>query len=174
VAGQVKRVAVIASASGCGKTTVGRAIAERLELPFVELDALHHGPHWTEATREELHARVQPIVASDAWVIDGGYRGKLGNLVVGNADLVVWLDLPVRDWLPRLLRRTLARIVGKEELWGGNRESLRGAFVGRNALIPWSLRHYRRRRRMYPHELGRYNLLRLRTTAEVEGFLRSL
>lgn len=171
---QLQRVAVIASASGCGKTTVGRAIAERLGVPFIELDALHHGPNWTEATAEELHARVQPIVATAGWVIDGAYRGKLGDLVVGNADLVVWLDLPIRVWFPRLLRRTLARIVTKKELWSGNRESLRGAFLGRDALIPWSLRHYRRRRRVYPIELGRYNLLRLRSTADVEGFLCSL
>jgi shikimate kinase len=39
------RVVVISSASGNGKTTVGRALAERLGVPFVELDALHHGPN---------------------------------------------------------------------------------------------------------------------------------
>jgi hypothetical protein len=153
---------------------VGRAIADRLGVPFFELDALHHGPGWSAATPDELRARVKPIVASDAWVIDGGYRGKLGDLVVGNADLVVWLDLPMRVWLPRLLRRTVARIVRKEVLWSGNRESLRGALIGREALIPWTLRHYRRRRRVYPVELGRYNLVRLQTTAEVNRFLRAL
>ena len=36
----MRKVAVIASASGCGKTTVGRALAARLGVPFVELDAL--------------------------------------------------------------------------------------------------------------------------------------
>jgi adenylate kinase family enzyme len=170
----MKRVAVIASASGCGKTTVGRAIAARLAVPFVELDALHHGPGWTEATADELRARVEPLVATDAWVIDGGYRGKLGDLVLGAADIVVWLDLPVRTWLPRLLRRTFGRIVRRQELWGGNRETFRGAFVGRDALIPWSLRHYRRRRRVYPAQLARFNVVRLRTNAEVDRFLLSL
>jgi adenylate kinase family enzyme len=170
----MRRVAVIASASGCGKTTVGRALAARLGVPFVELDALHHGPGWTEATAEELRARVQPIVATEAWVIDGGYRGKLGDLVLEAADTVVWLDLPTRVWMPRLLRRTFGRIVRKEELWGGNRETLRGAFVGREALVPWSLRHYRRRRRMYPVELARFNLVRLCSKREVEHFLSSV
>lgn len=169
----MKRVAVIASASGCGKTTVGRTLAERLGIPFVELDALHHGPGWIEATAEELRARVAPIVASDTWVIDGGYRGKLGDLVLEAADTVVWLDLPVRTWLPRLLRRTFQRIVQREELWSGNRETLRGAFIGRNALIPWSLRHYWRRRRLYPLQLARFNVVRLRSQREVERFLRN-
>ncbi|HEY7177879.1 MAG TPA: shikimate kinase [Gaiella sp.] len=63
----MKKIAVIASASGCGKTTVGRALAARLDVPFVELDALNHGHGWTQATAEELRARVLPIVAGDGW-----------------------------------------------------------------------------------------------------------
>lgn len=97
-------------------------------MPFHELDALNHGPAWAEATPEELRARVEPLVAGDAWVIDGTYRGKLGDLVLHRADVVVWLDLPLRIWLPRLLRRTVRRIVRREELWNGNRETWRGAF----------------------------------------------
>jgi len=170
----VRRVAVITSASGNGGTTFARALAERLGVPFVELDALHYGPDWSKASAEELQARVQPIVSSDAWVIDGSYRGKLGELIFDRADVVVWLDLPVRIWLPRLLRRTFGRIVWKQELWHGNRETLRGAFVGRNALIPWTLRHYRRRRRVYPVRLARFNVIRLRSQDEIDRFLRGL
>ena len=92
----------MATASSCGKTTLGRELARRLDVPFVELDALHHGPNWTEASAEELRAQVEPIVAGDGWVIDGGYWAKLGDLVLRNADVVVWLDLPVRVWFPRL------------------------------------------------------------------------
>jgi adenylate kinase family enzyme len=171
---QPRRVQVITSASGNGGTTFARAVATRLGVPFVELDALHHGPGWTEASAEELRAKVEPIVATDAWVIDGSYRGKLGELVLERAEIVVWLDLPMRVWLPRLVRRTLVRIVRREELWGGNRESLRGAFLGRDALIPWTLRHYRRRRRLYPQRLAAFNVVRLRTTEDVERFMRSL
>jgi len=169
----MKRVSVITSASGNGGTTFARALAEQLGAPFVELDALNHAPGWVEATPEELHARVAPIVATDSWVIDGSYRGKLGDLVLARTDVVVWLDLPMHVWLPRLLGRTFRRIVRKEVLWSGNRETLRGAFVGRDALIPWSLRHYRRRRRVYPEVLGGFNLVRLRTPGEVERFLTS-
>lgn len=167
-------MAVIASASGCGKTTIGRALADRLGAPFHELDALHHGPGWQEASAEELRAKVEPVVATDAWVVDGGYREKLGDLVLERAELVVWLDLPRRVWLPRLLRRTVRRIVRRETLWQGNRETLRGAFWGRDALIPWSLRHFRRRRRLYPVQLARFPVVRLRSQREVDDFLRSV
>jgi adenylate kinase family enzyme len=170
----MNKVAVIASASGCGKTTVGRALAARLDVPFVELDALNHGPGWTQASAEELRARVLPIVAGDRWVIDGGYRGKLGDLVLEAADTVVWLDLPLRQWLPRLVRRTVRRIARRERLWSGNRESVRDALVGRDALIPYALRTYGQRRRRYPQELARFRVVRLRSQREVEEWLAAV
>ena len=170
----MKRVAVVTSASGNGGTTFGRVLAARLQVPFVELDALNYGPGWAQATPEQLRARVAPLVATDAWVIEGGYWGKLGDLVLDRTDLVVWLDLPTTVWLPRLVRRTIRRIVRKEELWHGNRETFRGGLVGRDALLVYMLRNYRRRRRVYPERLRAYNTVRLRTTGEVERFLRSV
>ena len=68
------------------------------------------------------------MAASDGWVIDGGYRGKLGDLVWERADTVVWLDQPLPLIMGRLLRRTHGRIRRDEELWSGNRESWRNMF----------------------------------------------
>jgi adenylate kinase family enzyme len=169
----VRRVAVIATASGCGKTTFGRALARLLGLPFSELDAIHWQAGWTALDGAELRRRVEPIVAGEAWVIDGSYRGKLGDLVLEAADTVVWLDLPLRVWLPRLLRRTFRRAVFREVLWNGNRESLRSVFTGRDSLIAFALRTAPRRRQRYPHELAGLRVARLRTRAEVRAFLRS-
>lgn len=162
---------MIASASGNGKTTLGRELARRLGVPFVELDALVHGPGWVETANDELRAALEPVLARDGWVVDGTYRGKLGDLVLERADTVVWLDLPVRVWLPRLLRRTLRRIRGVEPLWNDNRESLRSAFWGRRSLFVWAFRQHFRRRRVYPHELARFPVVRLRSPREVERWL---
>ena len=46
--------------SGSGKSTFALELARRLGLPFVELDALHHGPNWSEPTDEVFRARVKP------------------------------------------------------------------------------------------------------------------
>jgi adenylate kinase family enzyme len=167
----VRKVAVIASASGNGKTTLARELAQRLDVPFVELDALVHGPGWIETSDDDLRGQIEPILASDGWVIDGAYQHKLGDLVLESADLVVWLDLPIRVWLPRLIRRTYRRIRGREQLWNGNRESLASAVWGRESLVAWALRSHVRRRREWPHALSRLQVIRLKTPAEVERFL---
>jgi adenylate kinase family enzyme len=143
----LRKVAVIASASGNGKTTVGRELAHRLDVRFVELDALVHGPNWTETPDDELRAQVEAIVASDGWVIDGAYPRKIGDLVLREADVVVWLDLPMRIWLPRLIRRTVHRRRSREPLWNGNRETLRDVIWGRDSLLVYALRSHVRRRR---------------------------
>jgi adenylate kinase family enzyme len=165
---------LVQGVSGSGKSTVGRALAQRLGAPYVELDALHHGPNWTEATAEELQERVRPWVAREEWVIDGGYRSKLGDLVIERADTLVWLDLPVRVWLPRLTWRTFSRMLTRRELWNGNREQLRFLFTERPNIFEWAWRrHFADRRELpawaasHPH----VRLVHLRSPRDVRRFL---
>jgi adenylate kinase family enzyme len=170
----VDRVVILASASCSGKTTLGRELARRLDARFVELDALNHGPNWAQATPEELRERVEPLLAEPRWVVDGSYRSKLGDTVLERSDLVVWLDLPRRVWLPRLVRRTLRRVVRRERLWNDNRETLWNGFFARDSLLRFALRTYGPRRRTYPTELGRYNLVRLGSTREIDRWLETV
>jgi len=167
----VRRISVTATTSGNGKTTVGRELARRLDVPFVELDALVHGPNWIETPDDELRSLLEPTLAGDGWVIDGGYRGKIGNLLWDRADVIVWIDLPLHVWLPRLLRRTVRRLRRQEELWNGNRESIRTAFLEWNGLFPYALRSHVTRRRRYGEELSGFRYVRLRSQAEVDAFV---
>jgi adenylate kinase family enzyme len=167
----MRRVVVVASASGNGKTTVARELARRLGVPFVEMDALVHGPGWVETPDDELRRRVEPILGGNGWVLDNGYTRKLGTLVFDRAEVVVWLDQPIRVWLPRLTRRTWRRLRGHEQLWNGNTESLRGAVWGRESLFVFALRMHFARRRRYAEELACYPVVRLRSPREVERWL---
>jgi len=167
----VRRFAIIASASANGKTTLGRALAAGLEVPFGELDALVHGPGWTETPDDELEALIGPVLELDGWVIDGTYIRKLGTRVLDAADLVVWLDQPTRVWLPRLIRRSGRRLTGRETLWNGNRETLKGLFWGRESLFGYAFAQQPIRRREWPAELANHRVVRLRSPEAVEGWL---
>jgi shikimate kinase len=167
----MRRVAVMASASGNGKTTVGRELAQRLGVTFVELDTLVHGPGWTETSDQDLQTGLAPILASEGWVIDGSYTRKLGRLVIDPADTIVWLDLPIRIWAPRLARRSYRRLRGKEQLWHGNRETLRGVIGGRESLFGYALHTHFTRRRDWPELFAGKRVVRLRTPAAVADFL---
>lgn len=160
--------------SGSGKTTFSRELARRLELPFVELDALHHGPDWYQPSAAEFSARVSEVMETlpDAWVIDGNYEGKLGTLVIDAADTIVWLDLPFALKLRRLLRRTIGRILADVELWSGNKESWRGAFWGRDSLFWWMVKTHFRHRRQWPSRYGSDpRFVRLRSVREAREWL---
>ena len=157
-----------------GKSTFSRELAERLSVPYLELDAVHHGPNWTEASAEELQARVREFMASthEGWVIDGNYEPKLGNLVLEAADRIVWLDPPLSVALRRLWRRTSTRIRDRVELWNGNQESWRGGFLGWNSLFVWTLRSWVRHRRKWPREFaGDARVIRLRSVGEARRWL---
>ncbi len=171
-----KRVAVVGT-SGSGKTTLARRIAQRLGCPHVELDALHWGPNWTEASPEVLYARVDAALRGEAWVVDGNY-GRVRALIWSRADTIVWLDyaLPIILW--RVVWRTFRRIVTREELWGNNREDWRAAF-GRDSIILWALQTYARRRREYAAwlsqpEYAHLQVVHLRSPRETQGWLAGI
>jgi adenylate kinase family enzyme len=164
------KIAVVGTTCS-GKTTIARRLAEQHGVPHVELDALHWGPGWSEPAAEVFRARVEEALAVDGWVADGGYHGKLGELVLERAKLVVWLDPPLWTILRRLSARTLRRIRGREALWGGNRETWRGAFLSRESLFLWALKTHRPRRQRYEERLQRFNVIRLRSAAEAEAWL---
>ena len=174
---RMRRVWVI-GISGSGKTTLAAELARRLCVPHIELDAMHHGPDWAEPELEQFRADVAAVIAGECWVVDGGYQRKLGTMVPEAADTLIWLDLPFALVMGRLLRRTIGRVIGRQELWGtGNRETFRNAFLSRQSILLWALTTHRRNRQRFTVEcesLGKdKTVVRLQNRGEVERFLRA-
>ena len=172
----MRRVNVIGS-SGSGKTSVGRAIAAKLGLPFIELDEIHWGryPNWRMPADDEFRLWVKEATSGDRWVVDGSYS-RTRDIVWARADTVVWLDLPfvVRLW--RVLRRTISRMITREPLWGIQRETFRAAFFSRDSLLLFMIRTERRRPRLYREWLARpeyrhLEVVRLRSPHEIADWL---
>ena len=148
----MQRIAVVGT-SGAGKTTFAAALAAQLGCPCVELDALHWEAGWRMAELDVFRARVAAATAGERWVCDGSYS-KVREVVWARADTLVWLDYPLPLVLARLVRRTASRWWRAEELWNGNRESLREHF-SRESLVIWAVKQHRRNRTAYPAALAR-------------------
>jgi adenylate kinase family enzyme len=175
-AGRMQRVSIV-GVPGSGKTTAGRMLAASLGVPFVELDAIFHQPHWTELSRDDFRERVAVAVAAPAWVVDGNYS-VVRDLVWDRADTVVWLDLLRRLVMRRVILRTLRRAVTREALWNGNREPLTNFYRldPQENIIRWTWVRYATYFERYEaamHDLANDRLLfvRLRTPHEIDAFL---
>lgn len=157
--------------SGSGKTSVANELAHRLHLPHTQLDALFHGPGWRPVGVEVFRARAGRIAETDRWVVDGNYR-QVRDVVWNRATTIVWLDLPLRVTIPRLVRRTWQRARTREVLWNDNVEEWRRVFHADHPVW-WTLRHHRQRIRAY-EQLMDERWVRLRSVDDIREWLRSL
>jgi adenylate kinase family enzyme len=173
----VRRIAVVGSTAS-GKSTFAVKLAARLALRHVELDALFWRPNWTPPDDEDFRAIVRREASADAWVMDGNYSRFL-PITLERADAVVWLDLPLRTCLSRVIARTVRRARTRENLWAsGNREDLR-KLLGRDSLVWWVLKTHRRRRREHVARfadpgLADLRVFRFRSSAEAERWLATI
>jgi excisionase family DNA binding protein len=155
----MQRIVVIGT-SGAGKTTLAREIARRKGVPHVEIDAFQWQPNWTAATRDELRAAMAAAVAPNAWVVDGNYL-NVRDVVWPRADTIVWLDYSFLVVFGRVLRRTMHRVLFRDELWNGNYEKWSFLFT-RDSILWWVITTHGRRRREIPEALAQSEFSHLR------------
>jgi len=166
---------LIAGTAGAGKSTLARQVAEALDLPYVELDSLFHGPSWTP--RPEFVTEVDGFTRGDRWICEWQYRA-VRPMLASRAETIVWLDFP--RWLVmwRVLRRTVTRFVRNTELWNGNREpSLWHAFTNPEGIIRWAWDTHARNREQILEAAAEHDhleLVRLRSPREARDWLDGL
>ena len=163
--------------SGSGKTTLALSLARTLCVAHVELDAIFHQPRWTPLDDDTFRTRVGQALEALGWVVDGNYS-TVRDIVWQRADTVVWFDLPYAVVMARTIRRTVQRVVTRQELWNGNREPWSNLYSWKpeKSIIVWAAtRHkvYRRRYRAAEHDprWAGLDFVRLRSQREADAFL---
>ena len=163
--------------SGSGKSTFSKKLADKLNVPYVQLDELFWKPNWTESSDEEFFPKIEDALSPDEWVLDGNYR-RSTPVKWKRVQMVVYLDLPFHTVLFRVIKRSLIRSFKNEELWAGNRETFWKTFFTRDSIILWTLKMFHKNRKDYPKlfekpEYSHIKFIRLRSTKEVDDFLHA-
>jgi adenylate kinase family enzyme len=172
---------VVFGVTGSGKTTVSKRIAGVLGLGVIELDALRHASGWESVDWPEMRASLEREVARFAkgWVCEGNYS-RVADIVLAQADMVIWLNLPWRITFPRLLLRSLRRISSRQRLYTdrGPRESALTTFATRHSILWWSIHHHNATKRGIRNLIKKaapsVRIFELRSSREVESCLEGL
>ena len=98
------RIAILGGA-GAGKSTLARRVGAALGLPVVHLDRVVFGPGWIRFPVAEARERLGAMLAPGGWVVEGTYP-ELADLMLPQADLVIWIDQPAWLRLWRAWRKT--------------------------------------------------------------------
>jgi adenylate kinase family enzyme len=164
---------LVAGTSGSGKTTLAGRIAAVLDVPHVEIDSLFHGPSWTR--RPSFDEDVRRFSSGPCWVTEWQYDSVRACLAE-RADLLVWLDLPLRTVMRRVVRRTMVRRLLRQILWNGNIEPpLRTIFTDGEHIVRWAWKTHDRTGARVDNLLNRrpeLTVVRLRNGSAVDRWLR--
>lgn len=174
-----KRIVIVGTTSS-GKSTLAERLANQLGCDFIELDALHWEPNWTEAPLEVFRQRVETATQARAWVVAGNYH-VVRDIIWPKAEVVIWLDYSFPRVFWQLTRRTFSRWWTQELLWGTNRENLWSHFKlwSQESLFHWLFKTYWRRKREYPKlfaqpENQHLKVIHFKHPVETERWLNNL
>ncbi|MCE7002369.1 adenylate kinase [Kibdelosporangium philippinense] len=165
---------LVAGSTGAGKTTLARALSASYGMPHYELDGLHHGPGWVK--RPEFEADVERFSEQSRWVTEDQYHRVLGDLLWHRADTVVWLDVPRRVVMSRVIRRSFIRALTRRELWNGNREHWRD-WLKADHPIQWAWTQYHGKRAQvlrYAEQHPDVTVIRVATAHDVRRLLTTI
>jgi len=143
----LRRVVVVGT-SGSGKSVTGARLAELLGQPFVELDELFWSADWQPKPEQQFVSLVREAAAGERWVVAGNYGVALKELCP-RATAILWLNFRLDVILRRLVARTARRVLRREVLWHGNRESLVRTLFTRESIVWWAITTHNDRKRRF-------------------------
>jgi hypothetical protein len=176
-----ERIIVLGN-TGSGKSTLAEALATRLGLPYVELDALFWEPDWQEPDPELFRERVRAATAGGRWVVAGNYLTRTQDILWPQAQSVVYLDLSLPLVLSRGVRRAWARWRNHELLWGTNYEHFwphLKLWDPKDSLLAFAIQAHRSKRARFEADSAdprwaHVRFVRLRSPAHVARWLDSV
>lgn len=85
---------IVIGCSGSGKSTLSKELRDITGLPLFHLDNIWWKPDKSHISREEFDQRLDEILLTDRWIIDGNYS-RTYETRFRSCDTVIFLDYPV-------------------------------------------------------------------------------
>lgn len=169
----MKRIMVIGVSAGAGKSTFATRLGKALNIDVFHLDAFFWKPGWVEASMDEFtNAQKEIIHKQPSWIVEGNYTATF-DIRAEKADTIIYLELPLRVCLYRVIKRWLTNL-------GHRRPDLGGECTERMewAFIKFIITTYGPRKKAMKKRLDFYQedklVVRLKGKAVIEYFLREI
>lgn len=169
---------VVIGTSGCGKTTLARALAKKLDIPHIELDELCWQPEWTPRPADEFKQVVLQATKEGPWVADGNYSA-VRDLVWARAGTLIWLNYSFLTVFSRAIIRTFKRVVYKEALFSGNVETFKDVLFSSDSIPIWVLKTFWKRKKSLPillknEQFAHLDVVELKNQKMADNWLESI
>lgn len=168
----MKRIMIVGG-SGSGKSTLARQVGAITNLPVVHIDKMYWLPNWVLRDGDDMRSLIDDAAAKATWVFEGNHSKSFSGRG-DRADMIVFLDLPRRVRLWRVLTRFVTHIgQTRDDMGEGCNERLELDFL---VNFVW---RYHKRGRLVPLRLietyrDKTRIEHLRTPRDVRAFLTRL
>jgi adenylate kinase family enzyme len=169
----MKKVAVFGNAGG-GKSTLSQRLSDITGLPLYTLDKIKFLPGGTEVKTEDYNRAHQDILNTDCWIIDG--FGSIETLWprLGQADSLVYVDLPLYVHLGWVTKRFLTGYLHPPQGWPERSPIFKSSMSSYRAL--WLCHKYLTPKyREYIKQVSTTkNVYHIQSVAQIGEFLKTL
>lgn len=119
--------------NGCGKSTVGRALAKKIGFHFIDNENLYFSrtaenePYENPKTREEAEGLLMDEVSEHGNFVFAAVKGDYGKEIIPLYNYVVLIEVPRENRLQRVRNRSFQKF-GNRMLAGGDLHEREQAF----------------------------------------------
>lgn len=132
---------LVSGNAGAGKSSLGKRLAKKHNLPLYGLDKIVWRPGWVKTPKDERDLMLREILSKDSWVLEGITRDGLKE-----ADIIYFLDIhPVRCAFNVIVRFIKNGTGTRPELpincpeYVGFLKALKTNFIFHKVTKPWLL-----------------------------------
>ncbi|MGB0455139.1 MAG: hypothetical protein ACPGJV_15625 [Bacteriovoracaceae bacterium] len=136
---------LITGNSGSGKSSFGKRLSLKLNIPLYGLDQIVWKSNWVKVSKEEKEKKIKEITSHKSWIIEG-----VSKQAMNKADTVVFLDLPKHKCISNIIKRFLKNGVGtRKELpsncpdYIGVLKAIKIALIFNKVTRPWIMEESR-------------------------------